>query len=332
MASASSRLIAVTTLAAVVAALGVATSSSAAIAISSRERTVVIDELSMSEAVCVETSDLQPFLPGSNVKHCGAPSTSVPVPAGWTLVWGDEFNGDSIDRSKWNVLNNSTYGDGNSELACLMDGPQNVRVSAGALTISAQAEASLKCGISDARFPGGRSFSSGHLQTKGKASFEYGRFEICAKTPIAHGSSKGMWPAFWLRPTDGGIGELDVFESMGSGAEERDSSNRTEQTIHYDYVRTYPKQNKNYTLPLGTFADGYHDYALEWEPGVIRWYVDGIMTYERTRATTPWIDEAFSRPFYLRLNLAVGGPVGTPTTATDFPANFIIDHVRVYQR
>jgi beta-glucanase (GH16 family) len=76
-----------------------------------------------------------------------------------------------------------------------------------------------------------------------------------------------------------------------------------------------------------------HTYAAEWEPGEIRWYVDGVLTYTRTRATTPWLDEAFSRPFYLRLNLAVGGGwPGSPTTQTALPADFDVDYVRVYQR
>jgi beta-glucanase (GH16 family) len=72
---------------------------------------------------------------------------------------------------------------------------------------------------------------------------------------------------------------------------------------------------------------------VEWEPGAMRWYIDGKLTYQRSLATTPWLDEAFGRPFFLRLNMAVGGNwPGSPDAATKFPADFVIDYVRVYQR
>jgi beta-glucanase (GH16 family) len=80
-------------------------------------------------------------------------------------------------------------------------------------------------------------------------------------------------------------------------------------------------------------AEDFHAYAVEWEPGEIRWYVDGIQTYVRNRETTPWLDEAFSRPFFLRLNLAVGGTFpGPPDARTAFPAEYLVDAVRVSAR
>ncbi|TFD36927.1 glycosyl hydrolase family protein [Cryobacterium sp. TMT1-19] len=260
--------------------------------------------------------------------------TPVAAPAGWSLAWADEFNGTAINRDAWNVDNNSTYGDGNNELACLMDRPENVKVSGGLLTVTARKEATpIKCKDNDTRFPNGRSYTSGMLTTKNKVDFEYGRFEISAKTPLAQGTSKGLWPAFWLRPTTGGIGELDILEAIGTGKGDAFSANHVVQTIHYDYVGTHSKQGTGYDLPVGTTADGFHNYAVEWAPGSITWFVDGVKTYERSLSTTSWIDQAFVNEFYIRLNLAVGGNwPGSPTAETVFPAAFEVDYVRVYQR
>ncbi len=260
-------------------------------------------------------------------------SPTPPTPAGWNLAWADEFNTTSLDRTKWNVDNYSTYGDGNKELACLMDRPENVLQADGALTIRSRREATpLKCGANDARFPNGRDYSSAMLTTKGKADFLYGRFEVRAKLPTQANTSKGLWPAFWLRPTSGGTGEIDIMEAVGSGVGGTEY-NKVHQTIHYDYVPTYSNQNITYTLPTGTPSDGYHVYAAEWEPGVIRFYVDGKLTFERNRTTTSWIDSTFNKPFYIRLNTAVGGTwPGTPDASTAFPADYKIDYVRVYKR
>ncbi len=258
----------------------------------------------------------------------------VTTPVGWNLAWADEFNGTKIDRTSWNVDNNSTYGDGNNELACLLDRPENVKVSGGVLTITARKEATpITCKNNDTRFPNGRTYTSGMLTTNNKVDFEYGRFEISAKTPLAQGTSKGLWPAFWMRPTTGGIGELDILEAIGTAKGDAFSANHVVQTIHYDYVGTHAKQGTGYDLPVGTTADGFHNYAVEWEPGSITWFVDGVKTYERNLSTTSWLDQAFVDTFYLRLNMAVGGNwPGSPTADTVFPAAYKVDYVRVFQR
>jgi beta-glucanase (GH16 family) len=245
------------------------------------------------------------------------------------LAWDDEFSGSTLDSAKWTALNNSTFGDGNNELACLMQ--NNVHVSGGVLTIAAQrAAAPVTCGSNDTRFPNGRSYTSGFIQTYDKATFEYGRFEIRAELPTIPGQSAGLWPAFWLRPESGGLGELDSFEVSGSDATSPASANTIGETIHYDYIGTHPQQREDY---VGSgLSSAFHTYAVDWEPGSIKWYVDGKLTYERNRTTTPWIDQAFSGKFYLRLNLAVGGNgVGAPTSTTVLPGNLRVDWVRVYQ-
>ncbi|MBT0770549.1 family 16 glycosylhydrolase [Kineosporia sp. J2-2] len=260
-------------------------------------------------------------------------TTAPAAPAGWRQVWSDEFNGGSLNRSVWKAENYSTYGEGNKELPCLMDRPENLKVAQGVLTLSARRESTpLKCGSSDARFPNGRSYSSAHLSTKGLKDWTYGRFEIRAKLPMTPGKSKGLWPAFWLRPTNGGTGELDVLEAIGS-ASGGTTSNKVYQTLHYDYVGTHPQVGYEYPLPAGNLGDGWHTFATEWEKGEIRFYVDGKLTITRNKSNTPWIDQAFNKPFYIRLNLAVGGNwPGTPDASTTFPADYVVDYVRVYQR
>lgn len=264
-----------------------------------------------------------------------AASPSLPVPEGWRPVWGDEFDGSFLDRGKWTAERNSTFGDGNGELACLTDRPENLTVAGGVLLLTARREASpYRCGQYDRRFPRGRPYTSALISTQGMHSWTYGRFEIRAKLPTTPGASKGLWPAFWMRPDDGGKGEIDVFEALGSGVDQR-LGWRIFHTIAYDYVPTHARQTLSYDLPGGapSTAEEFHTYAVEWEPGRIRWLVDGRETFVRDQKTTPWLDEAFSRPFFLRVNLAVGGSwPGSPDAATVLPASYVVDYVRVYAR
>jgi len=251
---------------------------------------------------------------------------------GWKLVWHDEFSGRALRPGKWLVEDRSTFGEGNGELACLMDRADNVVLRDGVLSLRAQREsAPLLCGAADSRFPQGREYSSAMISTKGKADWTYGRFEIRARLPTQQATSKGLWPAFWLRPTDGGVGELDALEAIGGGAGSQEW-NQVHHTIWYDYASSFPKQSTSVTFPSGSPSDGFHTYVVTWRRGSIRWYVDRRLTYARTRISTPWLDQAFNRPFFLRLNLAVGGSwPGEPDAATAFPADYAIDYVRVYQ-
>lgn len=265
-----------------------------------------------------------------------APSSPGPPRADlslWREVWVDEFDGTSLDPTRWTAYDDSTFGDGNEELACLTDRPENLQVRDGKLVITALRESpGYRCGR-DPRFPRGREYTSAFLETRDHASWTYGRFEVVAKVPTEPGRSKGLWPAFWMRPVDGGKGEIDILETVGTGdpAEQPVLT----QTLAYDYQGTHPRQKIDYILPpeVPSAAAAVHSYAVEWEPGAIRWYVDGVQTYVRDRSTTTWLDEAFSRPFFLRLNLAVGGSfAGAPTPATVFPARFEVESVRVMVR
>jgi beta-glucanase (GH16 family) len=244
-----------------------------------------------------------------------APADSA-VPPGWKLSWSDEFNGTALDPKRWNAKDATSV---DYDLACITKRDQNVFVRGGLLTLRARKE-SLSCGSQH------RAYTTSYLDTIGRASFTYGRFEVRAKSPTGPNDSKGLWPAFWLRPDDGGNGEIDVVELPGGAQYYRAAT----QAIFHDYKPT--KQDNRYTFETGNPADGFHTYTTEWEPGVLRWYIDGKRVYQRDRSTTPWFDEVFKRPYHLRLNFQVGGWLGDPDASTAFPADFQVDYVRVWQR
>ena len=247
-----------------------------------------------------------------------APSGARPSPSppGWRLAWADEFDGGSLDPARWTAKDNTLV---DYDRACITNRDENVFVRDGLLTLRARRE-SRTCG------GGERDYTTAYLDTIGKASFTYGRFEVRAKSPTGPTGSTGLWPAFWLRPDDGGNGEIDVVELAGGAEYHRAAT----QAIFYDY--TPVKQDHRYTFGTGHPADGFHTYATEWEPGVLRWYVDGVQVYRRDRGTTPWFDEVFQRPYHLRLNFQVGGWLGDPDAETAFPADFEVDYVRVWRR
>ena len=174
-------------------------------------------------------------------------------------------------------------------------------------------------------------FTSARMTTKGKFNWKYGRFEARIKMP----TGKGVWPAFWLMPEDsvyGGwasSGEIDIVEEIG------DKPNTAYGTIHYgDKWPHNTHTGDKFVLPSGNLSDDFHVYAVEWEEGVIRWYIDGNL-YE---TQTKWYTKAapfpapFDQKFFIILNFAVGGAwPGNPSPDTSFPQSMDVDYVRVYQ-
>lgn len=241
---------------------------------------------------------------------------------GCVLVWQDEFDGTSVDLSKWEfqVGDGSLYGNpgwGNNELQWYQSA--NTSVANGMLTIQARRQS-----------VGGYAYTSSRLRSLGRGDFKYGRFAMRARLPLG----KGLWPAFWMLPSDASIygvwaasGEIDIMESIGS--------EQIYGTIHYG--GTYPANVSSGSLTSmlpGTVSD-FHDYAVEWEPNEIRWYVDG----QRFGTKTSWFSTGgpfpapFDVDFHLLLNLAVGGNFpGNPDGSTVFPQSYVIDYVRVYQQ
>jgi beta-glucanase (GH16 family) len=256
--------------------------------------------------------------PATTATASKPPVTTAPPaqPEGWRLVWSDEFNGDSIDRSKWNLRTNEGR---DIDLGCNTNSPKNTFVGGGNLTLRALRETSV-CSSQT------RQFTQGYLDTIGKKSWTYGRFEMRAKSPNKPSTSKGLWPAFWLRPDDGGNGEIDVTELPGGA----DWYSKSTAAIFYDYSPV--KQDTRLPLPAGGYpGDGFHTYTTEWDATSMRWYLDGKLVWTRDKSTTSWYDKAFHKPYNIRLNFQVGGWLGNPDASTAFPADFVVDYVRVYQ-
>jgi beta-glucanase (GH16 family) len=158
-----------------------------------------------------------------------------------------------------------------------------------------------------------------------------------AKLPVGKNTSKGIWPAFWLRPDDGGAGEIDAMEVYGTGAGgsggDGHEGGETHATIWNTYTPSTHEGNNFQTR--SDLSAGFHVWAVEWEAGVMRFYFDGVLNYTRSTSTTSWFSSVYDkgRPFNIRLNQQIGGAwTGSPDAATAFPAAYVVDYVRVYQR
>ena len=243
-------------------------------------------------------------------------------PAGWELVWSDEFDGNSLDRLKWEFEVNARGG-GNRELQYYVT--NNVRVRDGFLTIEARRQHYTGA-------EGTREYTSSRIRTRRKGDWLQGRFDIRAKLP----QGKGMWPAIWMLPTDqryGGwphSGEIDIMELLGH------EPKRVHGTLHYaNERRRHASSGKDFVLPTGSFAEDFHVFRLDWEPTAMRWYVDDKSYHTTTNwsSGTNSFPAPFDRRFHLLLNVAVGGNwPGNPDATTLFPQAMVVDYVRVYRR
>ena len=244
----------------------------------------------------------------------------------WTLVWSDEFNGPDgsrPDAAKWKFEVGGN-GWGNQELQYYTTRPENSFIRGGNLVIQTLQE----------NFAGpdrvARNYTSARMTTQGLFEQAYGRFEARVKIP----RGQGIWPAFWLLGNDFGkvgwpaCGEIDIMENIG----------KEPSTIHgsmhgpgysgdFDFTSVYK-------LPGGVnFFDDFHVFAIEWEPGTVRFYVDqelySTFTPSRLPAGRKWV---FDHPFFIVLNVAVGGLwPGLPDSTTVFPQAMLVDYVRVYK-
>lgn len=247
-----------------------------------------------------------------------------PIPE-YELVWADEFDGPGIDLAYWSHQNISGQASGNNELQHYTSDTKNSRIENGALVIEA-----IEDGYWSSSEQRWYPYTSARLRTVNKFDLTYGRIEARIKLP----STTGIWPAFWMMPTDaeyGGwaaSGEIDIMESINQ-------ANRVYGTIHYG--GGWP----NNVHSGGSYADGtdysqdFHVYVLEWEPTRMRWYVDGILFTTQTSWYTsghPY-PAPFDKRFHLLLNVAVGGNwPGYPDQTSVFPQRMTIDYVRVYKR
>jgi beta-glucanase (GH16 family) len=244
----------------------------------------------------------------------------------WALVWSDEFNGPDgsrPDATKWKYEVGGN-GWGNHELEYYTNRPKNSFVQGGKLVIQALKES----------FTGPdhmtRNYTSARMTTQGLFEQTYGRFEARLKIP----RGQGIWPAFWLMGNDFGkigwpaCGEIDIMENIG---EEPSTIHGSMHGPGYSGDRGFTSV---YKLPGGVhFFDDFHVFAIEWEPRTVRFFVDqelyATFTPSRLPAGMQWV---FDHPFYILLNVAVGGDwPGPPDSTTLFPEAMLVDYVRVYK-
>lgn len=251
---------------------------------------------------------------------------------GWQLAWSDDFDGPELDASKWRV-EASRFGHGNEELQCYT--PNNVSVRDGKLVLEARRE-TVPCPQRT------QDYTSGMV--RGNLPVGQGAVEIRAKMP----SGAGFLPALWMLPIervygpDGKSGEIDILEVNTTKPDVAHG------TVHWHYPDCgWGCSRYGGELAVPGLADDYHTYRVEWTPGRIAWFVDGVGYYELgDQARRKWASAAdhpvegsppYPQPFddknpmYLIMNVAVGGKwPGSPTGATQFPTSMSVDWVKVY--
>jgi beta-glucanase (GH16 family) len=235
------------------------------------------------------------------------------------LAWQDEFDTDGApDPGKWS-FETGAGGWGNNELQCYTDSIRNAYVSGGKLIIRAFREES-----------GGAAYTSAKLTTYGKAAWLYGRVEVRARLPRGAGS----WPAIWMLPVSiqNGedwplCGEIDIMEHVGK------DEDMVHVTVHSALYHHVAGTQRTHFEKLEGVTKRFHDYAMEWTPEAVEYFFDGrpvakFMKNEPGRDATAngW---PFDKPYYLILNVAVGGNWGGPVDDAALPFVMEVEHVRV---
>jgi beta-glucanase (GH16 family) len=239
----------------------------------------------------------------------------------WELVWSDDFTGNAgtlPDPTKWSFdIGTGQDGWGNQELQYYTNRPENVAHDGeGNLVITARSESF-----------GGRTFTSARIKTQGLFQQAYGRFEARIKNPYG----PGLWPAFWMLGSNiesvgwPKAGEIDIMEMRGQ-----------DPTIVYGSLHGPGYSGGNpisgsYALKNARYDADFYVYAVEWFPDRIDFFVNDYL-YNRVRPRDVSGEWVFDHPFFMVINLAVGGSyVGFPNPNTPFPQQMVIDYVRVYK-
>ena len=238
------------------------------------------------------------------------------------LVMADEFDTEGApDAAIWNFdIGRGSNGDGwgNQELQYYTDRTENVKVENGYLLITAQEESFE-----------GASYTSSRLTTKGLLEQQFGRFEARIRLPYG----QGLWPAFWMLGADidtnpwPACGEIDIMENAGSKPTEVSGA------VHGPGYSGGTPILKKYNLENDRFDTGFHIFGIEWGPKYINYYVDDVLYNQITPddVTGEWVFD--NGPFFIIINLAVGGLFdGPPNAETVFPQTMVVDYVRVYQQ
>jgi len=217
----------------------------------------------------------------------------------YQLSFSDNFNGVSLDNTKWNTQYPSGNGGEQQFYA-----PDVFKLEDGILKITAEK-----------RSMHGYPYSSGILTTQGTFSQQYGFFSVRAKLP----KGQGFWPAFWMLPVQPDYPtEIDVFEMLGSDPNTIYMANHWKGTNQDHQKKITPFQGPDFSL-------GFHTFSLLWNSSELIWYVDGVEQYHTTEGIP-------NMPMFLLVNFAVGGRwPGNPDSTTSFPSSMEIDFIRVYK-
>ena len=237
----------------------------------------------------------------------------------WSLVWQDEFTGPAgtlPSSASWRFDIGTDWG--NAQLEFDTDRPENASLDGnGNLAIVARAEPFQ-----------GRAYTSARITTEGKHEFRYGRIVARIKLPVG----QGIWPAFWLLGANHRTigwpqsGEIDVMEYRGQ------EPRIVHGSLHGPGYSAGNALTRRFELQQARFDDDFHEFRVDWDADRIDFFVDDRPYYTVRRGDQPglWV---FDHPFYIILNLAVGGTfVGPPNAQTRFPQTMLVDWVRVYER
>ena len=230
----------------------------------------------------------------------------------YALVWSDEFDNNELNLNKWTYdLGQGDWGWGNNELQFYTNNSANINVDTGYLHIIAKSQ----------QFAGAN-YTSARIKTKDLYEFTYGKVEARIKIPYG----QGFWPAFWMLGANIDdvswpyCGEIDIMEHVNN-------ENVIHGTHHYD------NNGHNYIgNSVVCDASEFQVYSIEWTPYSIKWYLNGSIYFQNSIDPSSVSKEEFHSPFFLLLNLAVGGLwPGNPDSSTNFPGIMMVDYVRVYQ-
>lgn len=286
---------------------------------------IMVVSMLLSVSACGKKSESTTAAPETSASETKAES-QVPELDGYKLLWNDEFDGDKMDESKWNYEPHEP-GWTNNELQEYTTSTDNVFVRDGHLVLKA-----IKT-----EKDGKDYYTSGKVTGQNKTDFMYGKVVVSAKVP----EGQGLWPAIWMMPKDESYygqwpkcGEIDIMESLGN------DTTISYSTIHYGEPHA-EQQGTIEKKGADSFSAKFHEYSVEWEPGEMRFYTDDelVLTVNDWFTAVEGEDDKpypapFNQPFFVQMNLAVGGNwPGDPDATTDFnKAEFEIDYVRVYQK
>jgi beta-glucanase (GH16 family) len=245
------------------------------------------------------------------------------APPGWQLVWADEFDyGNIPDPARWSY--EKGYIRNREAQYYTANRAENARIEDGCLVIEARAD-SLP--VNNGKVA---KITSAAIETRDHLSWKYGRVEVRAKIPVG----KGTWPAIWMMPQDRSAGwpacgEIDIMENVGF------QPDVIHQTIHTQAANHVKHNSHGTTTRVSRLADDFHVYAMQWDESSVQMFIDGKQTFEFQKPAGAGPDVwPFDKPFYVILNVAIGGAWGGQRGIDPaiFPCRMLVDYVRVYQR